>query len=111
VIARLRYLGSVLAALSVASPAASKPQHPTVILMISNDGQKCFSRFEGVPHLPKDFDAAVKVLHANYPRAKIRIHFPPDTRWECVGGRMTALARAGFNDLGFTAQPPPADGQ
>lgn len=110
-IARLRHLALFLVILSVASAAAGKAQHPTIILMISNDGQGCLSRFKSVVHLPNDFDAAVKMLHARYPHAKIHIRSAADTRWECVGGPMTALARAGFKDIGFVAQPPPADGQ
>ena len=110
-IARLRHLASVLAALSVVSPVAAKRQHPAIVLMISNNGEQCLTRFEGVPGPPKDFDAAVKMLRARHPNAKIHIRSPEDTRWECVGGPMTALARAGFKRIGFASQPPLADGQ
>ena len=41
----------------------------------------------------------------NMPEVHIRSDI--DTRWECVGGAMTNVARAGFTRIGFISQPDP----
>ena len=41
----------------------------------------------------------------NMPEVHIRSDI--DTRWECVGGAMTNVARAGFTRIGFISQPEP----
>jgi biopolymer transport protein ExbD len=41
----------------------------------------------------------------NMPEVHIRSDI--DTRWECVGGAMTNVARAGFARVGFISQPDP----
>ena len=41
----------------------------------------------------------------NMPEVHIRSDI--DTRWECVGGAMTDVARAGFTRIGFISQPEP----
>ena len=41
----------------------------------------------------------------NMPEVHIRSDI--DTHWECVGGAMTNVARAGFTRIGFISQPEP----
>jgi len=41
----------------------------------------------------------------NMPEVHIRSDI--DTRWECVGGAMTNVSRAGFTRIGFISQPDP----
>ena len=38
---------------------------------------------------------------------EVHIRSDIDTRWECVGGAMTNVARAGFTRVGFISQPDP----
>ena len=38
---------------------------------------------------------------------EVHIRRDIDTRWECVGGAMTNVARAGFTRIGFISQPDP----
>ena len=38
---------------------------------------------------------------------EVHIRSDIDTRWECVGGAMTNVARAGFTRIGFISQPDP----
>ena len=38
---------------------------------------------------------------------EVHIRSDIDTRWECVGGAMTNVARAGFTRVGFISQPEP----
>ena len=39
---------------------------------------------------------------------EVHIRSDINTRWECVGGAMTDVARAGFTRVGFISQPDPA---
>ena len=39
---------------------------------------------------------------------EVHIRSDVNTRWECVGGAMTDVARAGFTRVGFISQPDPA---
>ncbi len=41
------------------------------------------------------------------PQPQVHIRIDIDTRWECVGGAMTNVARAGFTRVGFISQPDP----
>ena len=38
---------------------------------------------------------------------EVHIRADIDTRWDCVGGAMTNVARAGFTRVGFISQPEP----
>ena len=38
---------------------------------------------------------------------EVHIRSDVDTRWECVGGAMTNVSRAGFTRIGFISQPDP----
>jgi biopolymer transport protein ExbD len=38
---------------------------------------------------------------------EVHIRSDIDTRWECVGGAMTNVSRAGFTRVGFISQPDP----
>jgi biopolymer transport protein ExbD len=39
---------------------------------------------------------------------EVHIKSDIDTKWECVGGAMSNVARAGFTRIGFISQPDPA---
>jgi biopolymer transport protein ExbD len=39
---------------------------------------------------------------------EVHIRSDVNTRWECVGGAMTDVARAGFTRVGFISEPDPA---
>ena len=103
----------------VYEPTTSKPEN--VVLSIRNGkdgrcevfwGQTKVSAQELLDRSVKKLKLEVDKLGGpshmtvdNMPEVHIRSDI--DTRWECVGGAMTNVARAGFTRIGFISQPDP----
>ena len=103
----------------VYEPTTSKPEN--VVLSVKNGkdgrcevywGQTKVTAEEllkrSVDKLKKEVDKLGGPSHMtvdNMPEVHIRSDI--DTRWECVGGAMTNVARAGFTRVGFISQPDP----
>jgi hypothetical protein len=108
----LRWLSaSLILLLPATDPAHSRPGRATVTVTVGTlaDG-KCFARFgHAARTTPDDFAVAARRLHRRWPNAHIHLDATVDTRWECVGGAMTMLARAGFTDIRYMAQPDPTE--
>jgi len=101
-------------------PTESKPEN--VVLSVRNGKNGGCEVFWGMTKVTSQqlLDQSVKKLKAevaklggpanmtpdNMPEVHIRSDI--DTKWECVGGAMTNVARAGFSRIGFISQPDPA---
>jgi biopolymer transport protein ExbD len=103
----------------VYEPTTSKPEN--VVLSVKNGkdgrcevywGQTKVTAQELLDRSVKKLKAEVDKLGGpshmtvdNMPEVHIRSDI--DTRWECVGGAMTNVSRAGFTRIGFISQPDP----
>jgi len=98
----------------------TKPENVSLTVKNGKDG-KCevywgLTKVTGqelVDRSVKKLEAEIKKLGGpqnmtseNMPEVHIRSDV--DTRWECVGGAMTNVSRAGFTRIGFISQPDPA---
>ena len=100
-------------------PTTSKPEN--VVLSVKNGKDGRCEVYWGLTKVSAQelLDRSVKKLKAeidklggpqnmtadNMPEDHIRSDI--DTRWECVGGAMTNVSRAGFTRIGFISQPDP----
>jgi biopolymer transport protein ExbD len=100
-------------------PTVSKPEN--VVLSVKNGKDGRCEVYWGQTKITAQelLDRSVKKLKAeidklggpqnmtadNMPEVHIRSDI--DTRWECVGGAMTNVSRAGFTRIGFISQPDP----
>jgi biopolymer transport protein ExbD len=107
----------------VYEPTASKPEN--VVLSVRNGkdgrcevywGQTKITATEllerSVAKLKLEVDklgGPANITPDSLPEVHIRSDI--DTRWECVGGAMTNVARAGFTRVGFISQPDPGSYQ
>src|SRR3569833_4060849 len=100
-------------------PTVSKPENVVLSVKNGKDGRSevywCQTKISAQELL----DRSVKKLKAeidklggpqnmtadNMPEDHIRSDI--DTKWECVGGAMTNVSRAGFTRIGFISQPDP----
>ena len=103
----------------VYEPTTSKPENVVLSVKTGKDGrcevywgqtkvtaQELLDR--SVKKLKLEVDKLGGPSHMtvdNMPEVHIRSDI--DTRWECVGGAMTNVARAGFTRIGFISQPDP----
>lgn len=98
----------------------TKPEN--VVLSIRNGKDGSCEVYWGLTRVTSQelVDRSVKKLKAEIDKLGGPAHITPDnlpevhirsdvnTRWECVGGAMTDVARAGFTRVGFISQPDPA---
>jgi len=103
----------------VYEPTTSKPEN--VVLSIRNGKDGRCEVFWGQTKVSAQelLDRSVKKLKAEIDKLggpanitpdtmpEVHIRSDIDTRWECVGGAMTNVARAGFTRIGFISQPDP----
>ena len=103
----------------VYEPTTSKPEN--VVLSIRNGKDGRCEVFWGQTKVSAQelLDRSVKKLKAEVDKLggpanitpdtmpEVHIRSDIDTRWECVGGAMTNVARAGFTRIGFISQPDP----
>ena len=103
----------------VYEPTTSKPEN--VVLSVRNGKDGRCEVFWGQTKVTAQelLDRSVKKLKLEIDKLGGPAHITPDTmpevhirsdidtRWECVGGAMTNVARAGFTRIGFISQPDP----
>ncbi len=103
----------------VYEPTTSKPEN--VVLSIRNGKDGRCEVFWGQSKISAQelLDRSVKKLKMEIDKLggpanltpdslpEVHIRSDVDTRWECVGGAMTNVARAGFTRIGFISQPDP----
>jgi biopolymer transport protein ExbD len=103
----------------VYEPTTSKPEN--VVLSIRNGKDGRCEVFWGQTKVSAQelLDRSVKKLKTEIDKLggpanitpdtmpEVHIRSDIDTRWECVGGAMTNVARAGFTRIGFISQPDP----
>ena len=97
----------------------TKPENVSLTVKTGKDG-KC-EVYWGLAKVTGQelVDRAVKKLKAEVDKLggpqnmttenmpEVHIRSDVDTRWECVGGAMTNVSRAGFTRIGFISQPDP----
>lgn len=100
-------------------PTTSKPEN--VVLSVRNGKDGRCEVFWGQTKITAQelLDRSVKKLKMEVDKLggpanitpdslpEVHIRSDIDTRWECVGGAMTNVARAGFTRVGFISQPDP----
>lgn len=103
----------------VYEPTTSKPEN--VVLSVRNGKDGRCEVFWGQTKVTAQelLDRSVKKLKTEVDKLggpanitpdslpEVHIRSDIDTRWECVGGAMTNVARAGFTRVGFISQPDP----
>jgi biopolymer transport protein ExbD len=100
-------------------PTTSKPEN--VVLSIKNGKDGSCEVYWGLTKVSAQelLDRSVKKLKAEIDKLggpqnmtadnmpEVHIRSDVDTKWECVGGAMTNVSRAGFTRIGFISQPDP----